>query len=84
MKRIAFGLTVAAVLALGAGGTAAAGPTCSDVGLDVKNHGEHVTRDYVRTFGNAAGGDPAHRDSPPAPGASFCVSQSESPGFHVP
>lgn len=92
MKKFAFGLTIAAVLALGSGGTAAAGPTCSDT-LGVENHGQHVVRDYV-TNGSAtdwppsdgqvgensdgAGGDPAHRGSGVQPGASFCIEQSQS------
>ena len=77
MKKIAFGVIAAAVLALGAGGTAAAGPTCSEA-LDIKNHGEHILRDYVRTDSGAAGGAPAHRGSGVQPGASFCISQAQS------
>lgn len=78
MQKIAIGLVVAAVLALGAGGTAAAGPTCSDnTALGVENHGEHIVRDYVLT-GTVAGGAPAHRGSGVQPGASFCLPQAQS------
>ena len=75
MKKFAFGLMAAGVLALGTGGTAAADPTCAN-GWD--NHGDHVTSDYVRANGSAAGGDPSHRGSTTKPGASFCVEQSQS------
>ncbi len=75
MKKIAFGVIAAAVLALGAGGTAAAGPTCSDLGI--KNHGEHILNDYVAD-GSVAGGAPAHRGSGVQPGASFCILQAQS------
>ncbi len=77
MKKIAFGVIAAAVLALGAGGTAAAGPTCSEAGLGVENHGEHILRDYVAD-GSVAGGAPAHRGSGVQPGASFCILQAQS------
>ncbi len=78
MKKIAFGVIAAAVLALGAGGTAAAGPTCSEVAaLGVENHGEHILRDYVAD-GSVAGGAPAHRGSGVQPGASFCILQAQS------
>ena len=75
MKRFAFGVAAAAVLALGTGGTAAADPTCAN---GWENHGDHVRSDYVLVFGSAAGGDPAHRGSGIQPGASFCVEQSQS------
>jgi hypothetical protein len=58
-------------------------PTCSDVGLDIDVHGDHVKRDYVFDEGatNAEGGaklpggpGPAfHFESEVAPGASFCT-----------
>ncbi len=81
MKNFAFGLIVTVVLALGSVGTAAAGPTCSDVGLlGVATHGEHVIRDYVST-GTIAGGAPSHRGSVVQPGASFCVEQAQSPAL---
>lgn len=76
MKRFASGLILAAAFALGTGGTAVAGPTCSGSVWD--NHGDHIRSDYVLPNGSAAGGDPAHRGSGTQPGASFCVSQSQS------
>ena len=81
MKKFVFGLIVAAVLALGTGGTAAAGPTCAN-GWD--NHGDHVRSDYVLMNGSAEGGDPAHRASGTQPGASFCVEQSQSKPVQYP
>ena len=80
MKNFAFGLIVTVVLAFGSAGTAAAGPTCSDVGLGVATHGEHVIRDYV-SQNKIAGGAPSHRGSGVQPGASFCVEQAQSPAL---
>jgi hypothetical protein len=37
----------AIAMLIGAALPAAAQPTCSDVGLDVEVHGQHVVRDYV-------------------------------------
>lgn len=69
-------LTAAVALAHGS-------PTCSDVGLDIEVHGDHVKRDYVFAEGatNAKGGaqlpggpGPAfHFENEVAPGASFCT-----------
>ena len=86
MKRMIAGITLAAALLLAAAPAAFAGsPTCSDLQfLGADNHGEHVL-DYVNGPGGAAGGKPAHRDgrpSGPAPGASFCLDQAQSPGLH--
>jgi hypothetical protein len=85
MKTFGLALVLAATLALGSGGTAAAGPTCSAfVGLDVANHGQHVLRDYVLT-GTVAGGAPSHRGSGHAqPGASFCIDQAQSRPVQAP
>lgn len=79
-------ITICGLAGLGAGSTAHAGsPTCEDMfGLGWKNHGEHVLT-YVRSEGGAGGGAPAHLDARPggpAPGASFCLDQSRSPGLH--
>jgi hypothetical protein len=38
---------VAVPLVVGGVATTSAAPTCSDVGLDVDVHGQHVIRDYV-------------------------------------
>ena len=68
-----------------ASGAQAGEPTCSDMfGSGWANHGEHVLT-YVNGEGGAAGGAPAHlssRPDGPAPGASFCLDQSNSPGLH--
>lgn len=86
MKRMIAGITLAAALLMTAAPAAFAGsPTCSDLDfLGVANHGEHVL-DYVNGPGGAAGGKPAHlhgRPGGPAPGASFCLDQAQSPGLH--
>lgn len=81
MKKLTITLAAATLAALGSASTAQAGPTCSDLGWE--NHGDHIVNDYVRP-GLVAGGAPAHRGHAPAPGASFCLWQAESPGFHVP
>ncbi len=64
----------------------AGSPTCEDMfDLGWKNHGEHVLG-YVNGDGGAAGGAPAHlsgRPDGPAPGASFCLDQAQSPGKHL-
>ena len=72
------------------GALAAGGPTCGGLDLGdhdpIANHGEHVTRHYVFGGGdNEAGGhflagDPT---GPIAPGASFCVSQSQVASWHI-
>jgi hypothetical protein len=93
----------AVVVTLGAmhisGGEAIAGPTCSNSGLNVDRHGDHVIRDYV--IGEDGTG-PEHEgaeipggpgpgfhfvDEPPgpfAPGASFCLTQAHPNGFTPP
>ena len=69
------GLAFAIAAALGflhlSNGAALAGPTCSDSGLDIEVHGDHVIRDYVI---GADGTGPAHEGAevPGGPG----------PGFH--
>jgi hypothetical protein len=49
MRKIAFGVVVAAIVALGTGSTAAAEPTCSDDPIvgPIATHGQHIIRDYV-------------------------------------
>ena len=82
-------ITVAAMTAAMLLGTASAaqasGPTCENMfGMGWVNHGEHVLN-YVTGAGGAAGGAPAHlsnRPGGPAPGASFCLDQANSPGKH--
>jgi hypothetical protein len=86
---------VAVPLVVGGVATTSAAPTCSDVGfLDVDVHGQHVIRDYVigedetgpGGEGVAIRGGPGpgfHFEFGIAPGASFCLPQSKSPGFHV-
>lgn len=97
MKRTlaTIGLTAALTMVMSTAAIAAESPTCGGLNLGdgtIANHGEHVTRHYV--FGhdgtNAAGGaavpgGPAaggHFDAGVAPGASFCLPQSKSFGFH--
>lgn len=83
-------LTICGLTALGAATTAHAGsPTCADFNPDWDNHGTHVREDYVfNTEDGSAGGargGPAHlqaRPDGPAPGASFCLDQAQSPGKH--
>lgn len=86
MKKITTILAVSALAAFGAAPNAHAGPTCENMfGSGWKNHGTHVLT-YVNGDG-AAGGAPAHLSARPtgfAPGASFCLSQANSPGEHVP
>lgn len=103
MRRLTLTATLAALLLVLAGGPAAAGPTCSDLGDFAVVHGQHVVRDYVTggqlgaTWpptgaghhiagkGAAVPGGPGpgfHFDHGFAPGASFCLGQSRSPGFH--
>lgn len=95
MKRISIiTALVMALTMLTASAALADGPTCSDVGLGVDVHGQHVIRDYVRDVDatNAKGGavlpggpGPGfHFPNGVAPGASFCISQSQSPGIHLP
>lgn len=86
MRRMIIVLALAAVMLLATASVAfAGGPTCENqFDLGWKNHGEHVLT-YVNGPGGAAGGAPAHlsaRPSGPAPGASFCLPQANSPGLH--
>lgn len=86
MKKTIALLTICGFAGLGAASpTHASAPTCEDMfGLGWKHHGEHVLT-YVRGETGAAGGAPAHlaaRPDGPAPGASFCLDQSNSPGLH--
>lgn len=86
MKKTFIAMAVTAAAGLGSGAAAhAGGPTCEDMfDLGWKNHGEHVLN-YVNGEGGAAGGAPAHltaRPDGPAPGASFCLDQANSPGLH--
>jgi hypothetical protein len=81
MNKLNITLAVSAIIAFGTSSGAHAGPTCEGMGW--KNHGEHVLT-YVNG-GGAGGGAPAHlsaRPGGPAPGASFCLTQSNSPGVH--
>ena len=79
MKKTITAVAMTGAMLLGTAGAAqAGGPTCADFGW--ANHGEHV-RDYVES-GEVVGGGPAHRGAPPAPGASFCLDQANSPGLH--
>ena len=91
MRKTIATLAACSAVALGAATTTHAGsPTCSDMTIgDWNNHGQHVTEDYVNPPGSdgtgpalGARGGPAHRTSPPAPGASFCLDQANSPGLH--
>ncbi len=87
MKKIITTTAIAAaVVVLGTvTGAHAGSPTCENMfGLGWTNHGEHVLN-YVNGEGGAAGGKPAHlsaRPNGPAPGASFCLDQANSPGLH--
>ncbi len=65
-------------------------PTCSTT-LDIDHHGQHVLEAYVGSPGGGEGpilpgGPAAHghflADPPVAPGASFCLEESQSPGAH--
>ena len=85
--------SIAALAAATLGGAGAvsahgsANSTCAGLlGPDVHVHGDHVLRDYVRAVPPVPGGPGAHGHLPAdiAPGASFCNSQSNSPGFHIP
>lgn len=82
MKKLLAALATAVVV-VGSGSVASAGPTCADK-FGWKNHGEHVLN-YVND-GGARGGKPAHhsddRSTAPAPGASFCLDQARNPGLH--
>jgi hypothetical protein len=81
MKKLTITLALSAIVALGAASNAHAAPTCENMfDSGWKNHGAHVLT-YVNGDG-ADGGAPAHRTSDPAPGASFCLPQSNSPGVH--
>jgi hypothetical protein len=87
MKRTLIGLAISTLVVTAAASGAQAGePTCAGLGGGDgwKNHGEHVLG-YVNGDG-AAGGAPAHlsaRPDGPAPGASFCLDQANSPGWHL-
>lgn len=84
-KIITTAAIAAAVVVLGtATGAQAGSPTCEDQFGSGWNHGDHVLT-YVNGKGGAAGGAPAHlsaRPDGPAPGASFCLGQANSPGLH--
>ena len=84
-----------AVFAVAASPTASAdGPTCSTT-LGIDHHGEHVVGDYViGSDGTGPGGGEGaeipggpgpgfHFPNGFAPGASFCLLQSQSPGTHL-
>ena len=87
-------LMLVAILSLATSDSASAAPTCSDIGfLEVDVHGQHVVRDYVigedgtgpGHEGAAIPGGPGpgfHFPNEVAPGASFCLTQSQSPGAH--
>lgn len=90
---LAAAVTLASVAVLSQG-TASADPTCSDSDLiDVEVHGQHVIHDYVigEDGTGPGGGEGAEIPGGPgpgfhfpngvAPGASFCLEQSNSPGF---
>mgnify|MGYP001820944153 CR=1 FL=1 len=86
MKKTITTLAICGLASLGAVTAADAGePSCQDMfGSGWANHGEHVLT-YVNGEAGAAGGAPAHlsaRPDGPAPGASFCLDQSQSPGMH--
>ena len=80
-------------VALGSSNTASAAPTCSTT-LGIDQHGDHITGDYVI---GSDGTGPAHQGAEVpggpgpgfhfpngfAPGASFCLEQSKSPGVHL-
>ena len=91
MRKTIATLAACSAVALGVATTTHAGsPTCSDMAIgDWDNHGQHVTEDYAKPANDGNGpaegarrGGPAHRTSPPAPGASFCLDQANSPGMH--
>lgn len=77
MKKFIATVATAGVLLMGTGSSASAGaPTCQNERW--RNHGEHITEDYVRADGSAGGGAPAHFGSSARPGASFCLDQAQS------
>ena len=78
MRRPASIALVAGAIALGTGGAAEAGPTCTNFGF--ANHGDHVL-DYVED-GSIAGGAPAHHGSGFKPGATFCLENSQARPVH--
>ena len=85
MKKTITTVAMAATMLLSSASAAQAGsPTCENMfDLGWANHGEHVLG-YVND-GGAGGGRPAHlsaRPDGPAPGASFCLDQANSPGLH--
>ena len=90
MKKIITTLVIGATAIVGTAADADAGnPTCAGtLGEPWTNHGDHVRWDYVSDGdGNVVGarGGPAHlaaRPGGPAPGASFCLQQAQSPGLH--
>lgn len=73
--------TIVVALTLSAGTAGAQGPTCSDVGLAVEVHGQHIVRDYVvgplradadAPVGGIIGGDGgAHLPGGPGPASHF-------------
>ena len=81
-------LVLVAILSLATSESASAAPTCSTT-LGIANHGQHVLDDYVGSPGGGQGaalpGGPGpgfHFPNEVAPGASFCLLQSKSPGAH--
>ena len=85
-------VAVLGVALVGGGGTEAA-PTCSTT-MGIAHHGVHIINDYViGEDGTGPGGGEGvevrggpgpgfHFPNGFAPGASFCLSQSNSPGNH--
>lgn len=73
--------TIVVALIMSAGTAGAQGPTCSDVGLDIEVHGQHIVRDYVvgperadadGSVGSIIGGDGgAHLPGGPGPASHF-------------
>ncbi len=82
------------LMAWGPTPSADAAPTCSST-LGIAHHGEHVVNDYVIGADGTGpgGGEGAEIPGGPgpgfhfpngfAPGASFCLLQSQSPGTHL-
>lgn len=85
MRRIIATVAAGVALLVTASSASAGSPTCEDMfDSGWKNHGEHVLT-YVNGEEGAAGGQPAHlsaRPDGPAPGATFCLDQANSPGLH--
>jgi len=82
---------IATTMLTGAALPATAQPTCSDAGLDIEVHGQHVVRDYVvgdhdfqawppsgGDVGDAVAGEGAHL--PGGPGPAFHFANDIPPG----